>query len=30
MKLSFYERCARETFVGPSPALICIDLYNSA
>ncbi len=30
MMLSFYQRCARETFVGPSPALICIDLYNSA
>jgi len=30
MKLDFYERCARETFVGPSPALLLIDLYNSA
>jgi maleamate amidohydrolase len=30
MKLDFYARCARETFVGPSPALLAIDLYNSA
>lgn len=29
MKLAFYSDCARETFVGPSPALLAIDLYNS-
>lgn len=30
MDLDFYARCVRETFVGPNPALLCIDLYNSA
>lgn len=30
MDLDFYARCVRETFVGLNPALLCIDLYNSA
>jgi maleamate amidohydrolase len=29
LRLGFYSACARETFVGPSPALVAIDLYNS-
>ena len=29
LRLAFYTGCARETFVGPSPALLAIDLYNS-
>ena len=29
LRLAFYASCARETFVGPSPALLAIDLYNS-
>jgi nicotinamidase-related amidase len=30
LQLGFYRNCARETFVGPRPALLAIDLYNSA
>ena len=29
LNLAFYRNCARETFVGPNPALVAIDLYNS-
>jgi nicotinamidase-related amidase len=29
LDLAFYRQCARETFVGPNPALVAIDLYNS-
>jgi nicotinamidase-related amidase len=30
LRLGFYKGCARETFVGSRPALLAIDLYNSA
>ena len=30
LTLDFYAHCMRDTFVGPNPALLCIDLNNSA